>query len=44
MFRAFSHQMYGDDSHHAILRSVCMDYMVINLFVHSQFLKNVDQE
>lgn len=27
MFRAVSHQVYGDDSHHALVRERCMDYM-----------------
>lgn len=28
LFRSVSHQVYGDDSHHAMVRSRCMDYMV----------------
>ncbi|KAJ8531750.1 hypothetical protein ON010_g14212 [Phytophthora cinnamomi] len=27
LFRSVSHQIYGDDSHHAIVRAACMDYM-----------------
>lgn len=27
MFRAVSHQVYGDDAHHALVRARCMDYM-----------------
>ena len=42
MFRSISHQIYGDDSHHALIRSVCIDYMVINVYL--QFLKNVNQQ
>ena len=27
LFRSVSHQVYGDDSHHAVVRSACLDYM-----------------
>eukprot|EP00644_Phytophthora_capsici_P014955 jgi/Phyca11/577359/estExt2_Genewise1.C_PHYCAscaffold_1090016 len=27
LFRSVSHQVYGDDSHHALVRAACMDYM-----------------
>lgn len=27
LFRSVSHQLYGDDAHHALVRSRCMDYM-----------------
>ncbi|CAH0479337.1 unnamed protein product [Peronospora belbahrii] len=27
LFRSFSHQIYGNDSHHALVRAACMDYM-----------------
>ncbi|KDO18068.1 hypothetical protein SPRG_16510 [Saprolegnia parasitica CBS 223.65] len=27
LFRAISHQVYGDDQHHAVVRASCMDYM-----------------
>lgn len=27
LFRAVSHQIYGDDRHHALVRAKCMDYM-----------------
>ncbi|CAN0425152.1 unnamed protein product, partial [Ectocarpus sp. 13 AM-2016] len=26
-FRSVSHQVYGDDSHHRLVRARCMDYM-----------------
>lgn len=28
MFRSVAHQVYGDDSHHMLVRQMCMDYMV----------------
>ncbi|TDH65899.1 hypothetical protein CCR75_002046 [Bremia lactucae] len=27
LFRSVSHQVYGDDSHHALIRAACMNYM-----------------
>lgn len=27
LFRSVSHQVYGDDRHHAVVRTTCMDYM-----------------
>ncbi|GAB9474936.1 hypothetical protein Gpo141_00012048 [Globisporangium polare] len=27
LFRSVSHQVYGDDRHHAVVRATCMDYM-----------------
>lgn len=27
LFRSVSHQVYGDDRHHALVRAMCMDYM-----------------
>ncbi|GMF13133.1 unnamed protein product [Phytophthora lilii] len=27
LFRSVSHQVYGDDRHHALVRAACMDYM-----------------
>lgn len=27
LFRSVSHQVYGDDRHHAVVRAMCMDYM-----------------
>lgn len=27
MFRSVSHQVYGDDQHHMLVRAMCMDYM-----------------
>ncbi|KAK1930927.1 OTU domain-containing protein 5-A [Phytophthora citrophthora] len=27
LFRSVSHQVYGDDTHHALVRAACMDYM-----------------
>ncbi|CAI5703532.1 unnamed protein product [Peronospora effusa] len=27
LFRSVSHQIYGNDSHHALVRAACMDYM-----------------
>ncbi|KAF4131928.1 OTU-like cysteine protease domain-containing protein [Phytophthora infestans] len=27
LFRSVSHQVYGDDSHHALVRAACMNYM-----------------
>ncbi|CAI5741146.1 unnamed protein product [Peronospora destructor] len=27
LFRSVSHQIYGDDSHHSLVRAACMDYM-----------------
>ncbi|KAL7692700.1 putative OTU domain-containing protein 5/Otubain-like deubiquitinase 1 [Plasmopara halstedii] len=27
LFRSVSHQVYGNDSHHALVRAACMDYM-----------------
>lgn len=28
LFRSFSHQVYGSEDHHAIMRRVACDYMV----------------
>ena len=29
LFRSVSHQVYGDDSHHRLVRARCMDYMEV---------------
>ena len=29
LFRSVSHQIYGDDSHHRLVRARCMDYMEV---------------
>lgn len=30
LFRSVSHQVYGDDSHHRLVRARCMDYMEVS--------------
>lgn len=29
LFRSVSHQVYGDDRHHRLVRASCMDYMEV---------------
>lgn len=29
LFRSVSHQIYGDDSHHGLVRARCMEYMEV---------------
>lgn len=29
LFRSVSHQVYGDDSHHRLVRARCMEYMEV---------------
>lgn len=38
LFRAVSHQVYGSDSYHGMVRSSCMDYMEANADFFSQFV------
>jgi OTU domain-containing protein 5 len=38
LFRSVSHQIYGDDSHHLMVREKCMDYMEVNAAFFSQFV------
>lgn len=38
LFRAVSHQIYGDDSYHGIVRQKCMDYMESESAFFSQFV------
>ena len=38
LFRAISHQIYGSDSYHGVVRSNCMDYMEVNAIFFSQFV------
>lgn len=38
LFRSVSHQIYGDDKYHDIVREKCMDYMEINSSFFSQFV------
>lgn len=38
LFRAISHQLYGTDAHHDIVRQKCLDYMEMNSSFFSQFV------
>lgn len=38
LFRSVSHQVYGDECHHAIVRARCMDYMESEADFFSQFI------
>jgi hypothetical protein len=38
LFRAVSHQVYGTDEYHDIVRAKCMDYMEVNSTFFSQFV------
>jgi OTU domain-containing protein 5 len=38
LFRSVSHQVYGTDMHHDLVRSKCMDYMEVNAAFFSQFV------
>lgn len=38
LFRSVSHQLYGTDSFHALVREKCMDYMAANATFFSQFV------
>ena len=38
LFRSVSHQIYGDDSYHLLVRDKCMDYMEVNSAFFSQFV------
>lgn len=39
LFRAISHQVYGDDSFHHVVRAKCMDYMEVDSAFFSQFVE-----
>ncbi|RHY26908.1 hypothetical protein DYB32_007172 [Aphanomyces invadans] len=38
LFRAVSHQLYGDDRHHGIVRRFCMDYMELQQSFFEPFI------
>ncbi|RHY44634.1 hypothetical protein DYB30_006379 [Aphanomyces astaci] len=38
LFRAVSHQLYGDDQHHGIVRRFCMDYMELQRHFFEPFI------
>ena len=38
LFRAVSHQIYGDDKYHDVVRARCMDYMEVNSDFFCQFV------
>lgn len=35
LFRSVSHQIYGDDGYHRLVRARCMDYMEVICFYFS---------
>eukprot|EP01041_Mallomonas_annulata_P010932 gene10932-22823_t len=39
LFRSISHQVYGDDSYHDIVREKCLDYMEVDAGFFSQFVE-----
>lgn len=39
LFRSISHQVYGDDQFHDIVRAKCMDYMEVDAAFFSQFVE-----
>lgn len=39
LFRAVSHQVYGDDSFHHVVREKCMDYMEVDAAFFSQYVE-----
>lgn len=39
LFRAVAHQIYGDESYHAIVRAKCLDYMEVESDFFSQFVE-----
>ena len=38
LFRSVSHQVYGDDSYHAIVRAKCMEYMEVEKAYFQDFV------
>ena len=39
LFRAISHQVYGNDNYHHIVRAMCVDYMAADAEFFSQFVE-----
>lgn len=42
LFRSFSHQVYGSDEHHELVREYCMDYMTENSAFFADFISTVE--